>query len=514
MGPAAPAAAPPRPSPLRVGAQETILRNPAAPESTVLLPSTQALIASAQGDVGSAAALKAAAIAPEPTLLHAAGAKPLTSAGIEATLVPPQKKEQTGPKATPAPGTWDPVEGSAGAKTSGAVGPGTRIGHYEVIRELGKGGMGAVYLARDTRLGRRVAIKFLHTTNPELTQRFVLEARATARFSHENIVGIYEVGEFGGSPFMVLEYLQGEPLNKHMRKGQRFAIPRAIETIVPVVRALACAHGEGIVHRDLKPENIVLTESGGLKVLDFGIAKVLGTEDHSREKARESGSKPPLPPSKVPGGNDSGELTRHGAIMGTLAYMAPEQWGIGVPIDHRADLWAVGILLYRLLSGKHPLDPLQGEQLFVTGVLGEPMPKLHDAAPDIPKALADVVDKCLKKRKEERFADASALLRALEPFLPGRYQEQTLASNESPYAGLASFQEADAHRFFGRSREVAALVHRIARSPADRRRRSVGRGQVVVRARRPRPRAQALRRGVGDGRAFARAATRSPRSRA
>jgi len=152
-------------------------------------------------------------------------------------------------------------------------------------------------------------------------------------------------------------------------------------------------------------------------------------------------------------------------IMGTMKYMSPEQWGIGVEIDHRTDIWAAGVILFRLLAGKHPLAPLQGNQLVVTAMLDKPMPKLREAISDVPQGLCDVVDRCLMKDKEQRFKDARDLLRALEPFLPGRYATMQLAFDESPYAGLSSFQESDAARFFGRSREIAAAVNRIRERP-------------------------------------------------
>ena len=343
--------------------------------------------------------------------------------------------------------------------------PGTRIHHYELIRQLGSGGMGTVFLARDTRLGRRVAIKFLHTTDPDVTRRFIREAQATALCSHENIVIIYEVGEFQGSPYMVLEFLQGQPLNKLVKGSQRLPPARAVELMVPVVRALACAHERKIVHRDLKPDNVIVTDAGGIKVLDFGIAKVLqGGAESSVDvdiDVEVSSAPAPAPPD---GGREKAELTRHGAIMGTMPYMSPEQWGIGVEIDHRTDIWAVGIMLFRMLAGKHPLDPLYGPQLMVTAQLDEPMLRLGDLAPDVPPDLAAVVDRCLLKYKDQRFPDAASLLRALEPFLPGRYSRE-LRIDESPYAGLSSFQESDADRFFGRSREIAALVNRIQDRP-------------------------------------------------
>ncbi len=338
--------------------------------------------------------------------------------------------------------------------------PGTRIHHYEVIRLLGKGGMGAVYLARDTRLGRRVAIKFLRTHSADLTKRFILEARTTAAVQHENIVIIFEVDGWQGMPFMVFEYITGNTLTKVAPDGKPLSPVRAVELMVPVVKALAFAHSQGIVHRDLKPDNIMITESGQTKVLDFGIAKVLQGDDQA---AVPIAARPRAPKTNLED-EDESELTQQGAMMGTLSYMAPEQWGIGVPIDHRADIWAVGIMLFKMLSGKHPLDPLKGHQLMVTGMLDTPMPTLRSKAPDVPAELAAIVDRCLLKRKEQRFPDAVTLLRALEPFLPGRYTRE-LKIDESPYAGLSAFQENDAARFFGRGQEIAATVNRVRERP-------------------------------------------------
>ncbi|MBS1153989.1 MAG: ATPase, partial [Myxococcaceae bacterium] len=309
------------------------------------------------------------------------------------------------------------------------------------------------------RLGRRVAIKFLHTQSEDLAKRFILEARTTAACSHENIVTIFEVDAWQGSPFMVFEYIHGQTLTKLIPEGKPLPPPRVVELMVPVVRALAFAHTQGIVHRDLKPDNVMVTDSGVTKVLDFGIAKVLLGD----EKAPEYVARP-RPPSSSMEDHSTAELTGQGAMMGTLAYMAPEQWGIGVPIDHRADIWSVGIMLFKMLAGKHPLEPLRGQQLMVTGMLNEPMPKLSTLAPDVPSLLAEAVDRCLLKHKDKRWPDAVSLLRALEPYLPGRYTRE-LKIDESPYAGLSSFQEADADKFFGRGMEVAALVNRLRERP-------------------------------------------------
>ena len=338
--------------------------------------------------------------------------------------------------------------------------PGDQIKHYEIIRILGAGGMGTVFLARDTQLGRRVAIKFLQTAHPELTRRFILEARTTARAQHENIVVIYEVGEYNGQPFMVLEYLQGQTLTKLIEHGQSLPPARVVELLIPVAKALALAHEEGIVHRDLKPDNIFVTESGAIKVLDFGIAKVLRGDAGPPEIPMS----PSHPPRSSNARSGSAELTQHGTILGTLAYMSPEQWSISAGIDHRSDIWAMGILMFRMLVGKHPLAPLQGERLVVTADLSQPMPRLGGQAPQIPAAFAEVVDCCLMKQREYRYQTATDLLRALEPLRPGQ-QTRELHGDESPYSGLSAFQESDADKFFGRPREIESALARIRQHP-------------------------------------------------
>jgi serine/threonine protein kinase len=360
-------------------------------------------------------------------------------------------------------GSWDVSTGVH--SQAAAPRPGVRIHQYELIREIGAGGMGTVFLARDTRLGRRVAIKFLQSNHPELTQRFLIEARATARCSHENIVVIYEVGEHFGSPYMVLEFLKGAPLTRQLEGGQKLPYTRAVELMLPVLRALAVAHEQNIVHRDLKPDNIFVTEGGTLKVLDFGIAKVVqGDGPFAAERPMSSDAiRLPSESELAEGGNT--ELTRRGTIVGTMKYMAPEQWGIGIEVDHRADIWAAGVLLYRMIAGRHPLYPLDGSQLVVVAMLDRPMPRLREAVSDVPKELADVIDRCLLKRKEDRWPSARELLAALEPFQASRFHTRELRIDESPYAGLSSFQENDAARFFGRGREIAAMVTRLRDRP-------------------------------------------------
>ncbi|WP_437303990.1 nSTAND1 domain-containing NTPase [Sorangium sp. So ce388] len=337
---------------------------------------------------------------------------------------------------------------------------GGSINHYEIIRKLGQGGMGVVFLARDPKLGRLVAIKLLLEYSGRGVERFLDEARATARCRHENIVVIYEVDEIRGYPYLVLEYIKGPTLRRWMNQRQHQSAaespgPHAppgppassavIELMVPVVRALVCAHELGIVHRDLKPENILLDDAGCIKVLDFGIAKQL--------EARITGARAALL---------RGPRPRKSGPLGTPRYMSPEQV-LGGSVDHRADLWAVGIMLYELLTGKHPLSPFSFARLSHIVDFDAPMPSLSAIRPDL-GALGALVDRCLKKRKDERIGSARELLAALEALLPSR-KPLELGEDESPFAGLSAFQEADAARFFGRDRDIAAMAARLRNQP-------------------------------------------------
>jgi serine/threonine protein kinase len=342
------------------------------------------------------------------------------------------------------------------AREAPRLAPGTRLLQYEVIRELGRGGMGAVYAARDTKLGRKVAIKVLNSNSPELTERFLREAQATAACSHENIIVIHDIGDHNGNPFMVLEYLHGSELTQLMQDGRKLPPAQALELMVPVVRALVVAHAAGIVHRDLKPDNIYVTDAGTVKVLDFGIAKLLHGDDDGAGLLRAR-ARPELP-------SDGKVVTRLGTLVGTLPYMSPEQWVGGGGVDHQSDIWAAGIILFEMVAGQHPLAPRRGWDLLVTGVMSEAMPSVRGVCPNLPDELASIIDHCLQKPKERRIDSARALLDALEPLLPGRYVRR-LRSDESPYAGLKSFQESDAHRFFGRARDVAAAVARLRDLP-------------------------------------------------
>ena len=356
------------------------------------------------------------------------------------------------------------------AHAPGQVVAGARIGQYELIRSLGRGGMGEVYLARDLRLGRRVAIKRLSQPGPGLAGRFLREARTTARCTHENIVVIYEVGEQDGEPYMVLEYLEGQTLRQWMREhaavaGEHAPVPpgRVVELMLPVVRALAYAHERGIVHRDLKPENVMLTRSGTVKVLDFGIAKLLRARWHDGESAA---GVPDAVVDAVSGRVSGAAGVLSSALLGTLPYMSPEQMNAGV-IDHRSDVWTAGIMLFELATGQHPVPTQSMAELMRVADEDEAMPGVLEVMPGTGPELgplAGVIDRCLLKELRYRTPSARALLAELEALAPGR--RSVLASDKgSPFAGLAAFQEADADRFFGRDRDIGHVVNELRSRP-------------------------------------------------
>src|SRR5437867_3650048 len=216
---------------------------------------------------------------------------------------------------------------------------GLRLGPYEILAPLGAGGMGEVYRARDTRLEREVAVKVLpadFATDAERLARFEREARAAGVLSHPNILVIYDVGTHDGSPYVVSELLDGSTL-RDLMSGSPLPASKAIAYALQITRGLAAAHAKGIVHRDLKPENLFVTRDGIVKILDFGLAKVL-TSDNGAGSATQAAT------------IAAAAHTQHGRIMGTVGYMSPEQLR-GQPTDHRSDIFAFGIVLYEMLSG-------------------------------------------------------------------------------------------------------------------------------------------------------------------
>ncbi len=290
---------------------------------------------------------------------------------------------------------------------------GQTLGTYALERLIGEGAMGRVYLARHNRIGREAAIKVLkseHARHKDLVQRFIQEATAVNAIKNEHIVEVHDFGEeltADGTPrvYCVMEVLHGRALADELAIGP-MPVQRVSRIIQQVTLALGAAHALGVVHRDIKPENIFLHEREGdkdyVKVLDFGVAKLL------------------KPLASLPTSS-----TQAGIVIGTPEYMAPEQ-ALGISTDLRVDLYAVGLVLYELLAGEQPFkgDTFGKLVVEITTKLPPPLPSVTKGGEPIPRALADVVSKCLQKKPEDRYSDASELAAALEPFVrPGRSVE-------------------------------------------------------------------------------------------
>jgi serine/threonine protein kinase/Tol biopolymer transport system component len=276
---------------------------------------------------------------------------------------------------------------------------GVHLGPYEILAPLGAGGMGEVYRARDTRLGREVAVKVVRagfTADAERLQRFEQEARAAAALNHPNILGVHDIGQHDGAPYLVTELLDGETLRERLTGGP-LPVRKAVEYAIQLAHGLAAAHEKGIVHRDLKPENIFLTADGRVKILDFGLAKLVQTDTAMAGLT----DLPTAPPQTDPG-----------LVLGTMGYMAPEQVR-GLAVDHHADIFAFGVVFYEMLSGRRAF---QGQTAIdtMTAILKEDPPDLPLAERHIPPALAKIVDRCLEKSPAARFQTASDLGFALD----------------------------------------------------------------------------------------------------
>jgi Tol biopolymer transport system component len=277
-----------------------------------------------------------------------------------------------------------------------ALRSGTKLGPYEVQSPLGAGGMGEVYRARDTRLGRDVAIKVLPEAlahDADRLRRFEQEARTIAALNHPNILGIHDIGTHGGAPFLVSEFLEGQTLREKLLTGP-LPVRRAIEYALGIAEGLAAAHEKGVVHRDLKPENVFVTRDGRIKVLDFGLAKLLRPEEN--HETALTLSDPTVP----------------GMVMGTVGYMSPEQVR-GEACDPRSDIFSFGAVLYEMLTGKRAFKRETSAET-MTAILREEPQALNDTGWQGPPELQRILARCLEKNVERRFQSASDLAFALE----------------------------------------------------------------------------------------------------
>jgi eukaryotic-like serine/threonine-protein kinase len=275
---------------------------------------------------------------------------------------------------------------------------GTRLDSYEIVAPLGAGNMGEVYRARDTVLKRDVAIKVLPeywSHDPERLRRFELEAQAAAALNHPNIVSIFHVGQYEGSPYIVTELLHGETLRERIRHGP-MRLREAIDVGGDIARGLAAAHDAGITHRDLKPENIFVTKDGRVKILDFGLAKLQSSKTASADDPTVANQ----------------PQTNPGHVLGTVGYMSPEQVR-GQPADARSDIFAAGAVLYEMLTGKRAFHKATSAET-MSAILNEDPPAVSQVAPSVPPGLQRVVNRCLTKSPEQRIQHATDLAFALE----------------------------------------------------------------------------------------------------
>ena len=334
---------------------------------------------------------------------------------------------------------------------------GQSINHYKIIRQIGSGGMGDVYLAGDTRLGRQVAIKLLpalFTTDPDRLRRFAQESRAASVLSHPNVCTVHAVGEMeSGQHYIVMEYVEGVTLRRHMQDGQ-VQLGEALDIGVQIAGALSSAHAAGIVHRDIKPENIMVRRDRIIKVLDFGLAKLMqprsvGLDTPSETRAR----------------------TNSGIVMGTTSYMAPEQ-ARGLAVDARADVWSLGVVLYEMVAGCAPFAGETPSDIIVAILQHEP-PPLARHLPGIPSELQRIISKALRKDREERYQSIKDMLLDLKSLrheleFAAKLEQAArggmgITENAAPLADgmTASAAHVGAAQKTGRLSTAASVINRI-----------------------------------------------------
>ena len=310
--------------------------------------------------------------------------------------------------------------------------PGAHIAHFEVLRLIGKGGMGEVYQAKDTRLDRTVAIKVLPahlSDSPELQQRFEREARLISSLNHPLICTLYEFGREDGIDFLVMEYLEGETLAERLKRGP-LPLAEALRYAIEIAEALVAAHRQGVVHRDLKPGNIMLTATG-VKLLDFGLAKLKASV-----ALADVSSLSALPTQEQP-------LTDKGTVLGTFQYMAPEQLE-EKDCDPRADIFAFGAVLYEMVTGKKAFEGKSRASLIAAILSSEP-PAMKVLEPTTPPALDRTLKRCLAKEPDARWQTALDLQSELEWIAEAGSAPVTLELPEprpkrrEPVLGLAAF---------------------------------------------------------------------------
>ncbi|WPB76283.1 bifunctional serine/threonine-protein kinase/formylglycine-generating enzyme family protein [Archangium violaceum] len=337
---------------------------------------------------------------------------------------------------------------------------------YRLVRLIGHGATGRVYLAHDTLLDRPVAVKFVRALGAGALARFLVEARAAARVQHPHVVTLYRVGQLENHPYLISEFVRGTSLDRLPRPMQW---ERVLALGRDLVRGLGAAHRRGVLHRDIKPANALLTETGEVKLLDFGLAKLLDA-DAPRDEDTPPDVLPALPPSppeldadSVAGSLDGVELPSlpAGTLVGTPYYMSPEAWA-GEELTARGDVYSLGLVLYELCAGRGPFRHVPLKELSHAVRTQDARP-LAEAVPGVDADFAAVVDRCLRRAPEERFASAVPLLDALELLSRDEWAGDVPEGN--PYRGLRAFEAEHRALFFGRRREQREVLNRLRAEP-------------------------------------------------
>ncbi|MFH0899472.1 MAG: serine/threonine-protein kinase, partial [Pseudomonadota bacterium] len=362
-------------------------------------------------------------------------------------------------------------ESSAFTATA-TVTPDSMIDHFKVVRMVGRGGMGEVYLARDTKLGRKVALKVIHPRyleSREAAERFLLEAKLTAGFSHPHIVTVYAVGEHAGRPYLAMEYLEGQNLRQRISE-ERPAVREALRIGLAIAKGLAEAHRNGVCHRDLKPENVLLAKDGRLRVLDLGLARMATDPTAKGTESSESHQRHPGAPNRLdqtsreaPSAGDarigSSSLGSLAGIQGTPAYLAPERW-LGDSGTEAADVWALGVIIFELLEGRRPFPQSGAEELQAAVTQPGAAPRLSPSK-EVTVEVSSLVGRCLEKNPQDR-PTASVVVEALERLV---YEKPRLSAQQSPFRGLFPFSERHADFFHGREAEIEAFLEGMREQP-------------------------------------------------